>query len=367
MNRKKSVFLQHIKNQSNVKNIRFILVLSCFILVFNTCSTKVDLYAEYKDVPIIYAMLNPRADTNFVKITRAFCGTNDNPINANEVALIADSCNYPVKLDARIIELKNTHGGAYEPTGRVMLLDTITLHNKEEGTFYAPDQTIYYTTEPFNTGSEDNRYKYRLVVLKPDGDTVTALTSIVGNEEFAIMTGGVKFQVAPTEAVGSIYFRADGMAPLYEITMQFNYREQRAGQEMKCKNISRSFGTKSLSEYAHVVGNTYKQEYSMNWLFNTLANTIGGDTIVNANHPDVVRYIDDFIITISAGGEELSIYYLANQAQAESPTSLVTTYTNIEGGYGLFSSRTKIETVAKLSANTKRELFGISSWGFKEQ
>jgi hypothetical protein len=105
----------------------------------------------------------------------------------------------------------------------------------------------------------------------------------------------------------------------------------------------------------------------MNWLFNTLANTIGGDTIVNANHPDVVRYIDDFIITISAGGEELSIYYLANQAQAESPTSLVTTYTNIEGGYGLFSSRTKIETVAKLSANTKRELFGISSWGFKEQ
>ena len=79
------------------------------------------------------------------------------------------------------------------------------------------------------------------------------------------------------------------------------------------------------------------------------------------------RYIDDFVISISAGGEELSIYYLANQAQSESPTSLVTIYTNIDGGYGLFSSRIKIEKVAKLSSNTKRELFGMSSWGFKEQ
>ena len=70
-----------------MKNIRFILALFAFIAVFNSCSTDVELYADYKDVAIIYAMLNPRADTNFVKITRAFCGTNDNPINANEVAV----------------------------------------------------------------------------------------------------------------------------------------------------------------------------------------------------------------------------------------------------------------------------------------
>ena len=66
-------------------------------------------------------------------------------------------------------------------------------------------------------------------------------------------------------------------------------------------------------------------------------------------------------------GDDLAYYYIASQVQANSPMSLVTTYTNIEGGYGLFSSRTKIERVANLSANTKRELFGISPWGFKEQ
>ena len=63
------------------------------IVVFNACTTDVNIYADYKDVAIVYAMLNSRADTNYVKIIRAFCGMNDNPIDANEVALIADSSN----------------------------------------------------------------------------------------------------------------------------------------------------------------------------------------------------------------------------------------------------------------------------------
>ena len=92
-----------------MRNIRFIPFLCMLIVVFGSCTTDVDLYADYKDVPIIYAMLNPRADTNYIKITRAFCGTNDNPINANEIAQIYDSSNYSGKLDARIIEMKNTH------------------------------------------------------------------------------------------------------------------------------------------------------------------------------------------------------------------------------------------------------------------
>ena len=116
-----------------MKLYRFIVVAAFFIVVFSSCSTDVDIYAEYEDVAIIYGMLDYRADTNFIKITRAFCGTNDNPINANEVAMVYDSSNYPGKLNARIIELKSIHGGPYEPTGREFLLDTVTKHNKEDG------------------------------------------------------------------------------------------------------------------------------------------------------------------------------------------------------------------------------------------
>ena len=352
-----------------MKNIYFILVLSAFISIFNSCSTDVDLYAEYKDIPINYAMLNPKADTNFIKITRAFCGANDNPINANEVALIADSSNYPGKLDASIIELESTHGDRYVPTGRILVLDTITLHGKEAGTFYSPDQLFYYTTEPFNTGTDKTRYKYKLVVIKPDGDSLTAQTSPVGNAEFAIMTSGVSFQQAPTNELRKIMFRADNFASLYEVNIQFNYREEVNSQGIRKRNVKRSFGTRTLSEFHKVEGtdNSYYLEYSVNWLFNALTFAIGGDTIYDSNHPNVLRYIDDFVISISAAGDDLTYYYLANQAQASSPMSLVTIYTNIDGGFGLFSSRTQIEKVVKLSPNTQRELFSILSWGFREQ
>ena len=351
-----------------MKTYYFIPIFTLFIAVFTSCSTDVDLYAEYKDVPIIYAMLDSRADTNYVKITRAFCGTNDNLIDANEVALITDSSNYLEKLDVRFVELKSTNGNSYEPTGRVLILDTLTIHNKEEGVFYAPDQMLYYTAEHLNTGTGGNKYGYQLIAVKPDGDTVTAKTIMVGNEEFSIETGGVNFQQDHSEILAKIVFRADGEAPIYDIRMQFNYLEQHEGQEMKSKNISRSFGTKPISYYEKVpkTENSYFQEYSVNWLFNTLEDAIGGDTVVDANHPNVVRYIDDFVISISAGGDELNYYYLANQAQINSPVSLITPYTNIEGGYGLFSSRTTIKKVVRLSSSCKRDLFSVSAWGFKE-
>lgn len=351
-----------------MKNTLF-LVLVAILMLFGSCSTKVELYADYKDVAIIYAMIDPKVDTNFVKIIRAFCGTNDDPIDAVEVALIADSSNYPGKLDARIIELASNNGGAYEPTGRMFELDTMTLHNKEYGTFYAPDQKIYFTTKHFNEGANGKKYKYRLVVVKPDGDTLTAQTSMVGGEEFDVLSGGTSFQIAPSEAMGKVFFRADGAAVVYELKIQFNYREQHSGQAMQLKNVSRSFGTKPLSAYPKVENteNSYYQEYSVNWLFNALENAIGNDTVVNSSNPNVVRYIDDFVVSISAAGQELYYYYLANQAQSNSIVPLVSSYSNIDGGSGLFSSRTTIEKTLRLSASAKRDLFSVSAWGFKEE
>ena len=363
----KTLFLSHQINYFNMKFVRFILALFSFIAVLSSCSTDVELYASYKDVAIIYGLLDAHADTNFIKITRAFCGTNDNPIDATEVALIADSSNYPGKLDARIIEFESMAGNSYEPTGRVLVLDTMTFHNKEEGVFYAPDQIVYYTPEPLYTGSDGRRYKYRLVVVKPDGDTVTAQTTMVGDEDFAIVSASVGFQASPTDELGKIYFRSDGVAPLYEIGMRFNYHEQHAGAGIAFKSISLPFGTKPLSNYKKLEysDNSYYQEYSLNWLFNALENTIGGDTVVDANHPNVVRYIDDLVISLSAAGEDLYYYYLANEAQQS--IGITSVYSNINGGFGLFSSRSSIEKAPRLSSRTLTDLYDKSAWGFKAQ
>lgn len=345
----------------------FFAIFVALLMVLGSCSTDVNLYADYKDVAIIYAMIDPQADTNFVKIVRAFCGSNDDPIDANAVALIADSCNYPGKLAARFIELKSTNGGPFEPTNREIELDTITVHDKEPGTFYAPDQKLYYTTERFNRDTETNRYKYRIIVVKPNGDTLSGLTGMVGGKDFKIVSGSTSFQLMPSNAMGKIMFKADSEASLYDVKMQFNYREQHTGQGMERKYVSRSFGTKSIDQYMVFSEGIYYVEYSVNWLFNALENKIGGDTVVDANLPNVVRYIDDFVVSISAGGHELYFYYVANQAQLNSPISLISSYTNIDGGCGLFSSRTTIGKSLNLSASDKRDLFSVKSWGFREE
>ena len=194
--------------------------------MFNACSTDVELYADYKDIPVIYGLLDATVDTNYVRINRAFSSSNDHPINAYEVALIADSCNYPGKLDARIVEYKSGFGNHYSPTGRVIMLDTMTIQDKEPGIFYSPRQKVYYTTEQFRQNANGADYRYGLVVYKGN-DTITSETSIVGGENFKILTFQTSFISDSTSNTAKISFKPADNAAFYDVKMFFNYKEKR--------------------------------------------------------------------------------------------------------------------------------------------
>lgn len=337
-----------------------------FALVFASCSTDVDIYADYKDVPVVYGLIDARADTNFIKITKAFCGTNDNPVNAYEAALVYDSSNYPGKLDVFIEELKSTANQPYQPTGRRFYLDTITKHNKETGVFYSPHQKLYYTTERFNTNGTGGKYRYQLHIVKPDGDIVTAETSVV-NGDISVTTPQITFQSTPSHQTSTLVFSSTEEAVLYEFGMQFNYREVRPGQPEEKKEISWGYGPKTLSQYEKVAGadNLYKFGYSVNTLFYILERAIGNDTVCDENHPNVTRYIDDFYIIVSAAGEDFNNYYEYTQT-VYNGFSFSSDYSSIDGGYGLFSSRIFVKKKTELSSRTKLDLFR-QPWGFQEQ
>lgn len=341
-----------------------LVVLAVFVLA--SCSTDVDIYADYKDVPVVYGLIDAHSDTNFIKITRAFCGTNDNPINALEAALVSDSSNYPGKLDVFIEELKSSASQPYQPTGRRFYLDTITKHNKETGIFYSPHQKLYYTTERFNTNNAGGKYRYQLHIVKPDGDIVTAETSVVDGD-IEISTPQITFQSAPSHQTSTLVFTSTEEAVLYEFGMQFNYREERPGQPMEKKEVSWGYGPKTLSQFEKVAGsdNLYKFYFSVNTLFNVLERTIGNDTVYDENHPNVTRYIDDFYIIVSAAGEDFNNYYEYMQT-VYNGLSYSSEYSSIDGGYGLFSSRIFVKRKTELSSGTKIDLFK-KPWGFREE
>ena len=350
-----------------MKNLFLSLSLLACLAMFNACSTDVELYADYKDIPVIYGLIDATQDTNYVRINRAFSGSNDNPVNANEVALIADSCNYPGKLNAYLVEYKNTYGNDYYPTSRMIVLDTITIHDKEWGVFYAPHQKVYYTTEPFNVNTSNTRYKYRLMVHNGN-DTISAETGVVGGGDFRINNGMVSFTSVPSENKSKITFKPAENAVYYDVKMVFHYREKH-GNVVEEKQVKWDFGAKSIDELGYEDNNgirTYVVTYGVNSLFQLLAEAIGGDTVVNPSQPHVQRFFDEkpVDIMVAAGGSELYNYIQVNQVSGYSQT--VPDYTNVTGGYGVFSSRINLLKSVTISATAQRELYA-KSWGFTQQ
>ena len=338
-------------------------VLACMTL-FNACSTNVELYADYKDIPVIYGLIDPSIDTNFVKINRAFSSSNDHPINAMEVALIADSSNYPGKLKAYLLELKRS-GNDYIPTGRdTIFLDTITIRDKDTGVFYSPNQKVYYTTEAFRENTSNTRYKYRLEIVKGN-DTITSETGVVGGEDFKILTSQATFMSSENTTSGKIAFKPADNAVFYDVKMVFNYKEKH-GNTLEEKQVKWNFGAASIDELIYEDA-YYIVTYDMNSLFNLLEDAIGNDTIIDPNHPNVERYFDEkpLDIFIAAGGDELYNYIKVNSISSYSQA--VPDYTNIKGGYGVFSSRVNKSKSVQLSTRAQIDLYGKQAWGFKQR
>ena len=342
-----------------------ILFVALLAIGLSSCKSDVEIYADYQVIPVIYSLIDSKADTNYVKITRTFCGTNEEPINAFAAASVYDSSNYPGKLEAYIVELKSSQEQPYQPTGRVFVLDTVTIHDKEDGVFYAPHQKLYYTTEQFQTNNGSDRYHYKLYVITPDNDTVTGETTIVGGD-IAIGQSQVYFQAGSTDAVSELIFSSTEEAVLYEIGMQFSYREGHPGQPLENKELYWSYGAKVLGAYEKVenTDNLYRLSYSVNTLFNLLEKAIGNDTVWNENHPNVIRYFDAMTVFIAAAGEDFNNFYQYLQA-SQNGVGLSSDYSNITGGVGLFSSRIFVRQKVNISPKTKYDLFN-KPWGFVE-
>jgi len=332
----------------------------CFFLctllavLSSACSTDIDLYADYKQMPVIYGLLDAKADTNYVKITRVMSVQGD----AYQVAANPDSSNYPGKLDVRIIEYCN--GDSL----REIILDTITIHNKENGVFYAPSQQLYYTTEQLNLNGKKNKYSYRLKVALPDR-TLTTKTDIVGNNSFGVQSLAVNFSKMYFGAVPRQFlFNPAINATFYQVDMAFTFLEQRTPDgDSVPRTMQWNIGTFTESHLSHSTdGNTYIFYYRPELFYDKIKEFIGGDTAVVG----LRRYISDYPVevTITAGGEHLRQYIYSNDASngflmGDPEFSL------IDGGYGVFSSRSTIRQSVRLAGETLPDLEAMTNYGFK--
>lgn len=317
------------------------------------CSTDVDLYATYGHIPIIYGLIDARADTNYVKITRSFQAFGD----AHQTAANPDSSDYPGKLDVRLIEYRN--GDSI----REIILDTITIHDKEEGIFYAPKQKLYYTTERLMANTTSFSYSYRLKVVLPDR-TLTTKANMVGDNAFGPESLAVNFSEAYIGLPPRKFrFRPAINAKFYDIEMRFSFREQRTpDSDSVTRTMTWRIGTCMEYDLATAMeDDCYVFRYYPSAFYDKLAEFIGGDTAVVG----LKRYIGDYPVEviITAGGEKLWHYIYTNDGSAGFVQGDAS-FSLIDGAQGVFSSRITSQSFVKLGGETVPDLVAMTKYGF---
>lgn len=337
-----------------MKRLYLILCLP-FVTLFSACSTDIDIYADYKQVPVIYGLLDANADTNFVKITRAFYVEKD----AYQVALNPDSSHYPGKLDVRLVEYCN--GDSL----REIVLDTITIRKKEPGVFYAPAQKLYYTTEPLGRNWSHRRYSYKLKVVLPER-TLTTTAELVGGDNFDVQSLAVNFSQEYFHAPSRRFlFRPAINAGFYQVSMSFTFLEQRTPDaDSVPRTIDWDLGYWNESNLSLFMDNgCYYFSYRPETFYAILGEFIGGDTMLEQG---LKRYITDYPVEVCivAGGEKLRQYVYNNNtdlgfSQGDTEFSL------IDDGYGVLSSRMTVRRKVRLAGETVPELVATRGWGFK--
>ena len=191
--------------------LRNLIFLCCLAGILTSCNKKLDLNTDWKDITIIYGILNQQDTVHYLKVTKAFLG----PGNAIQYAKISDSSNYPLKLDVSI--------EAWQGTEQVALyrFDTVTLHEKDSGEyFYFPDQLVYYNDSILNP-----EYRYTLTVRNPETDKIcTSQTPLVHDFEIDKPLAYQKIAFRPGMRNPIEWYTAIG-GKRYQVIIRFFYVE----------------------------------------------------------------------------------------------------------------------------------------------
>ncbi len=141
-------------------NYSYLLGIVC-VLIFSSCNNKLNVNAPYKEIPSIYAVLCPQERLQMIRINKVFLGEG----NANDMAKVADSVNYPA--GALVVTLERFVNGVQAPAGPTGNKMVITFHDSiiqtNPGAFNTTQRVYVYNDTLFRSG------QYVLKVKHADG------------------------------------------------------------------------------------------------------------------------------------------------------------------------------------------------------
>lgn len=317
------------------------LILLVALGFLSSCDENIDLTAPYKDITIVYGLLDHQEDTNWVRIEKAFLGDDD----ALLYAVIPDSLYYPASLQAYILGFDA--GGTQMDS--ILLERIVDPFQKDSGIFAYTNNTILYRC----VGTLDKNYTYKLKVIKPNGDTTHSET---------IMTGSTPMVYPPTQStllgmepissstlnkVNNYRWAHNANTHAYQFGIRFRYEEWTAVTPVKDTSFTYLFPLFTIynpgggynTDHYNIGTNQVNWDVDKPTYYQLIVDHIEEDPAgTPANDIRMRRFLAlDFIVLQAS--EELYNYIDIN-GPSLSYVQKVTAYTNIENGVGIFGSRT---------------------------
>ncbi len=299
------------------------LLFALAIWIITGCSNDFDLTEDWKDITVVYGLLDQSQPVQYIRVEKAFL---DPTTSAISIAQIADSLYY----DNITVELRafrpNGSGGSIYTLQRVNAEDE--GFTREDGIFATSPNYLYKLEEPI-----DEDFTYRLVIIKDDESTIEAETRIC--EDFDITS---PFDVT--------------------VPMRFDLeRDQPTTFRWSSTTNAKFYNAKILVEISEAPtsdpSNTTNRKLVWNITDNIKPNDNGlvslaipgssfYDFMRESLEPGFNRQLIGIELLVGSGAADLLNYTEIGQVNSGvTGADLVPTYTNLEGDnvYGVFSSR----------------------------
>ena len=309
------------------------------LLAFSSCKVDFSPNAAWRDVPSVYCVLDPEEDTVWARVQRCYLGE-DNLYNYSS---IADSNYYlPGDISVHLLAWKGVRGYYNSLTATNQLVDRWELSyterpGKPEGNFPSGPQPIYYCV-PGQRLIEDTACVFQLVILRnPSGDTLaSAFTTMIGflpkkvtsrdtvedvltnpnwvrGHEFGFIIG----------CRGKLEWNTLPRGRRYQPIITFYYEKNHDTLHFDIPGKA----TQNPYNARRMVFTPFSEDYFFSFIKRKLQGNT--DTLYNVNNVD---------ITIAVCNEDLNAY-INSQDPITLGSQEHSTYTNIQGGVGIFASR----------------------------
>lgn len=307
-----------------------ILILMTMCGLLSSCDNTLNVNAEWKEIAVVYGLINPTDGINYIKIGKAYLNPDGDALS---IAQISDSL-YFDSLDVKMVEYRNG------TETRIFQLDLVNGNDigieKDPGLFAKNVNYLYRLTAQLNESNITTVYNYKLVIVnRESGKVITANCDMLGRAE---LLSPVKFLNPilniPNEPNRSLLlkYREGKLAKVYDGSLRFYFEEMDASDTNIRHIDSVDWLLFKDKETASLTGYSEKNAIISGTLFYD-------NLLVKLDSTkQVYRRPLSFSIFIYGGGEDLYTYYEVNKPSI-GIVQKKPEFTNISPGIGVFSSR----------------------------